>query len=139
MMRMLRVTTGMYAAFVAPSLTFRRCPCVTSVSCNVVRIALVHIHMTVWRCFTSAIFFGVRTLKSSAIKANSAHRRLGLEVMYSKGCLATGYDAGKAILHKGESNGGAPLCVLRVYCIFHAGGGACHGQLCHVVHTNCSF
>ena len=42
------------------------------------------------------------------------HRRPGLEVMYSKGCLATGYDAGKAIIHKGEYNGGAPLCVLHI-------------------------
>ena len=50
-------------------------------------------------------FFGILTLKSSAIKANSVHRRLSLEIMYSKGCLATGCDAGKAFLHRGESNG----------------------------------
>ena len=29
-MRMLWVTMGMYVPFVAPSLTLRRCPCVTS-------------------------------------------------------------------------------------------------------------
>ena len=56
------------------------------------------------------------TLKSSAIKANSVHRRLGLEIMYSKGCLATGCDAGKAFLHRVESNGGASLCVLYIPC-----------------------
>ena len=56
------------------------------------------------------MFFLILTLKSSAIKANSVHRRLGLEIMYSKGCLATGCDAGKAFLHKAESNGGAPVC-----------------------------
>ena len=44
------------------------------------------------------------------------HRRLGLEVLYSKGCLATGYDTGKAILHKEESNGGVSLCVLHIRC-----------------------
>ena len=46
------------------------------------------------------------------------HRRLGLEIMYSKGCLATGCDAGKAFLHKGESNVGAPQCVL--VCTIHS-------------------
>ena len=35
-MRMLLVTTGMYVPFVAPSLTRRRCPYVTSVGCNIV-------------------------------------------------------------------------------------------------------
>ena len=38
-MRMLSVTMGMYVPFVVPSLTPRRCPCVTSVNCNIVRIA----------------------------------------------------------------------------------------------------
>ena len=37
-MRMLWVMMGMFVPFVAPSLTLRRCPCVTSVSCNIVRI-----------------------------------------------------------------------------------------------------
>ena len=33
--------------------------------------------------------------------------------MYSKGWLATGWDAGQALLHKGESNGGAyPDCTV---------------------------
>ena len=44
MMRMLRVLMGMYVPFVAPSLTLKRCPCVTSVNCNIVRIALTHTH-----------------------------------------------------------------------------------------------
>ena len=44
--RMLWVTMGMYVPFVAPSLTLRRCPCVTSVSCNIVRIALTRISVT---------------------------------------------------------------------------------------------
>ena len=54
MIRMLWVTMGMYVPFVAPSLTLRRCPCVTTVSCNIVRIALTHIHVTMSRCFNSA-------------------------------------------------------------------------------------
>ena len=33
--------------------------------------------------------------------------------MYSKGCLATGWDADQAFLHQGESNGGAyPVCIV---------------------------
>ena len=33
--------------------------------------------------------------------------------MYSTGCLATGWDAGQAFLHKGESNGGTyPVCAV---------------------------
>ena len=54
MMRMLWVTMGMYVPFVAPSVTLRRCPCVTSVSCNIVQIALTRIHVTISRCFNSA-------------------------------------------------------------------------------------
>ena len=46
MMRMLWVMMGMFVPFVAPSLTLRRCPCVTSVNCNIVRIALTHTHVT---------------------------------------------------------------------------------------------
>ena len=34
MMRMLWVMMGMYVPFVAPSLSLKRCPCVTSVNCN---------------------------------------------------------------------------------------------------------
>ena len=34
MMRMLWVMMGMYVPFVAPSLTLKRCPCVTSVKCE---------------------------------------------------------------------------------------------------------
>ena len=45
-MRMLWVMMGMYMPFVAPSLTPKRCPCVTSVNCNIVRIALTHTHVT---------------------------------------------------------------------------------------------
>ena len=52
--RMLRVMMGMYVPFVAPSVTVRRCPCVTSVSCNIVRIALTHIHVTMSRCLNSS-------------------------------------------------------------------------------------
>ena len=47
MMRMLWVMMGMFVPFVAPSLTLKRCPCVTSVNCNIVRIALTHTHVTV--------------------------------------------------------------------------------------------
>ena len=44
MMRMLWVMMGMFVPFVAPSLTLKRCACVTSVNCNIVRIALTHTH-----------------------------------------------------------------------------------------------
>ena len=40
MMRMLWVTMGMCVCRVAPNLTVRSCPCVTSVSQDIVRIAL---------------------------------------------------------------------------------------------------
>ena len=44
-MRMLWVMMGMSVPFIAPSLTLkRRCPCVTSVNRNIVRIALTHTH-----------------------------------------------------------------------------------------------
>ena len=46
MMRMLWVTIPMYVSFIAPSLTLRKCPCVTSVSYNIVRIALTRTHVT---------------------------------------------------------------------------------------------
>ena len=54
MMRMWWVVMGMYVPFVAPSVTLRRCPCVTSVSCNILRIALTRLHVTMSRCFNSA-------------------------------------------------------------------------------------
>ena len=41
---MLWVMMGMYVPFVAPSLTLKRCPCATSVNCNIVRIALTGRH-----------------------------------------------------------------------------------------------
>ena len=46
MMRMLWVMMGMFLPFFAPSVTLKRGPCGTSVSCNVVRIALTHTHVT---------------------------------------------------------------------------------------------
>ena len=46
MMRMLWVMMGMYVPFVAPSLTLKRCPFVTSVKCDIVWIALTHTHVT---------------------------------------------------------------------------------------------
>ena len=55
MKRMLWVMMGMYVPFVAPSLTLRRCPCVKSISCNIVQIALTRIHVTMSRCFNLAI------------------------------------------------------------------------------------
>ena len=48
-------------------------------------------------------FFLILTLNSSAIKADSVHRRLGLGSMYSKGCLATGWDP-----QSGNSTGEPP-------------------------------
>ena len=65
---------------------------------------------------TQSIFPLSSDTKKFTIKADSVHRRLGLEIMYNKGCLATRCDAGKAFLHKGKSNGGAPLCVLYIPC-----------------------
>ena len=47
MTRMWWVTMGMYVPFVAPSLTPRRCPCMASVSCNIVQIALTRVHVTI--------------------------------------------------------------------------------------------
>ena len=44
MMRMLWVMMGIFAPFVAPSLTLKRCPCVTSVDCNIVQSALTRTH-----------------------------------------------------------------------------------------------
>ena len=44
MMRMLWVMMGMFVLFVAPSLTLKRCLCVTSVKCNIEWIALTHTH-----------------------------------------------------------------------------------------------
>ena len=44
MMRILWVVMGMYVPSVAPSLTVKRCPCLSSVNCNIVRIALTHTH-----------------------------------------------------------------------------------------------
>ena len=46
MMRMLLVMMGMFVPFLAPGLILRRCPSVTSVNCNIVRIALTHTHVT---------------------------------------------------------------------------------------------
>ena len=60
-MRMLWVAMGMYVPIVAPSLTLRRCPCVTSVSCNIVRLALTRIHVTVSQSFNPAMCHVVHT------------------------------------------------------------------------------
>ena len=46
MMRMLSMMVGMFVPFVAPSLTLKRCLCVTSVISNIVRIALTPTHVT---------------------------------------------------------------------------------------------
>ena len=54
MMRMWWVTVGMYVPFVASSLTRRRCPCVTSVGCNIVPIASTRTHVTMSQCFNSS-------------------------------------------------------------------------------------
>ena len=54
MMRMLWVMMGMFVPFVAPSLTLKRFPCVTSVNCNIVRIALTPTHVTMRHFFESA-------------------------------------------------------------------------------------
>ena len=54
-MRMMWVTMGMYVPFAAPSLTLGTCACVTSVSCNILRIALTRIHVTMLRYLNSVI------------------------------------------------------------------------------------
>ena len=46
MIRILWGTIGMYELFDASRLILRRCPCLTSVCCNIVRIALTRIHVT---------------------------------------------------------------------------------------------
>ena len=46
MMRMLWVMMGICVSFVAPRLTLKRCPCVTSLNSNIVQIALTHTHVT---------------------------------------------------------------------------------------------
>ena len=63
MMRMLWVTMGMYVPFVAPTLSLRRCPCMTSVSCNIVWIALARI--AAW---------GVPTASERGAESEVAHK-----------------------------------------------------------------
>ena len=60
---------------------------------------------------------------SSAIKADSVLRQQWPRGMYSKVSLATGLDAGEAVLHRGRAQRGRRTCM---YCTLHAGGGACH-------------
>ena len=55
-------------------------------------------HETSKRC----IFF-VRTLVSSAIKADSVLRQQWPRGMYTLVSLATGLDAGEAVLHRGRA------------------------------------
>ena len=63
---------------------------------------------------TTLWFFSlVLTLNGSAIKVDKVHRWLGLGSMYSESCLATGWDARRALLDKGECNGGTyPDCTV---------------------------
>ena len=80
-----------------------------------IRTAPTHLLGRVSSAWVFPFFFFFLTLNSSAIKADSVHRRLGLESMYSKGCLATGWDVGQALLHKGESSGGTyPICTVHL-------------------------
>ena len=72
------------------------------------------------------IFFFVPTLVSSAIKADSVLRQQWPRGMYSKVSLATGLDAGEAVLHRGRAQWGRRTCM---YCTLHAGGGACHDHI----------
>ena len=69
-----------------------------------------------------AVFFFVPTLVSSAFKADGRLRQQWPRGMYSKVGLATGLDAGEAVLHKGRAQWGRTTCM---YCALHAGGGAC--------------
>ena len=69
------------------------------------------------------VFFFVPTLVRSAIKADSVLRQQWPRGMYSKVSLATGLDAGEAVLHRGRAQWGRRTCM---YCTLHAGGGACH-------------
>ena len=62
---------------------------------------------------------------SSAIKADSVLRQQWPRGMYSKVSLATGLDAGEAVLHRGRAQWGHRTCM---YCTLHAGGGACHNH-----------
>ena len=68
-------------------------------------------------------FFPLPTLVTSAIKADSVLRQQRPRGMYSKVSLTNGWDAGKAVLHRGRAQWGRRTCM---YCTLHAGGGACH-------------
>ena len=71
----------------------------------------------------SCSFFFVPTLVSLAIKADSVLRQQWPRGMYGKVSLATGLDAGEAVLDRGRAQSGRRTCM---YCTLHAGGGACH-------------
>ena len=68
-------------------------------------------------------FFFVPTLVSSAIKADIVLRQQWPRGKYSKVILTNGWDAGKAVLHRGRAQWGRMTCM---YCTLHASGGACH-------------
>ena len=74
-------------------------------------------------CLVFLMLFFVPTLVSSAIKADSVLRQQWPRGMYSKVSLATGLDAGEAVLHRGRAQWGRRTCM---YCTLHASGGACH-------------
>ena len=58
-----------------------------------------------------AVFFFVPTLVSSAFKADGVLRQQWTRGMYSKVGLATGLDAGEAVLHKGRAQWGRTTCM----------------------------
>ena len=68
-------------------------------------------------------FLFVPTLLSSVIKADSVLRQQWPRGMYSKVSLATGLDAGEAVLRRGRAHWGCRTCM---YCTLHEGGEACH-------------
>ena len=71
----------------------------------------------------SSFFLFVPTPVSSAIKADSVLRLHWPRGLYRKVILATGLDAGEAVLHRGRAQWGRRTCM---YCTLHAGGGAYH-------------
>ena len=72
-------------------------------------------------------FFFFPTLVSSAIKADSVLRQQRPRGMYSKVSLTNGWDAGKAVLHRGRAQWGRRTCM---YCKLDAGGGDVRPGLC---------
>ena len=67
------------------TLTVRRCPCVTSVSCNIVVIASTRTHVTTWQCATVSRCAHKLRILILYLVDNSIERRTGVVEYYLKG------------------------------------------------------